>query len=172
MAGIGVAVLIILSNMFIAYQNRKLEEQQRKIIEVQAKNPKIIYKSAKEKTVYQDRIIEKKIYTATNGTVITEEKEIIKDRIIEKEVIKETKIPVYTDITKEYTYILLGLAGLHITGENDLIGIRVSVLTGNFLFQATYYRDYDFGKPFKFDTINEPWRQTLEVSISYTLLKF
>lgn len=168
-AGIGVAILIILSNMFISYQNRKIEEQQRKIIEVQAKNPKIIYKSAKEKIVYQDRVIEKKIYTATNGTVITEEKETIKDRIIEKEVIKETKIPVYTDTKKDSLWI--GLSVVHIDSRDDLIGIKVSYCNSWAILSAGYYRDFEISE-FAFDKIKNQWRQTFSVDLSIKLLEF
>ena len=152
---LGIIVILIfgiLGTSYVALQDRKTAEQQARIIQEQAKNPKVIYKSAKEKTVYMDRIIEKKIYVGTNGTVITETRETIKDRIVEKEIIKEVKVPVYTVLDKDYTWILLGATyGI----KNNDLGCKASLFTNNFLFQGSYFLSGN-----------------IEISVSYAIIKF
>jgi len=80
-----------------------------------------------DRIINKDRIIDRKIYVSTSGTVVTEEHEVIKDRIIEKE--KEKIVEKTIDKTINYTgsvFVLYNPFDLKI--YPDIIGVRYLVI--------------------------------------------
>jgi hypothetical protein len=149
---VAVGVLFIISQMYLANQERKTAEQNQKIIQWQSQNPKVVYRSKKEIVYVKSTDTKKdveldikadKIEKQPDGTVIAtgnvslKEKDKTKIDVDEKkdETIKtdETKTPVYTVIEPTRIY-----AGCITSTKLDYAGAQVGVATGQFLFTGAY----------------------------------
>ena len=165
--------------MFIAYQNRKIEEQQAKIIKTQAEHPKTITKKeyVKADTIYITVKSKLAITGATSATLkpngdiavggtnlsIKSESELAsKEEKKESGKDFDASIPVYTADKKESLW--LGISTVHIDSGNDLLGIKVDYINGWWKVSASYYRDFEISE-LAFNKISGKWRQTFAVDV-------
>jgi len=151
--GIGaVGVLFIVSQMYLALQERKTAEQQQKIVQWQSQNPKVVFKE-KQSTVIERKTDTKrnvaieircdKLERKEDGSLIVSGEVFYSERTLtdttEKENQKqttttnETKTPVYTTLDPARIY-LGGITGTRL----DYVGAQITITTGQFIFHGAY----------------------------------